>query len=78
MDGHKEWLKRGFDDGIFMLSGGIQPGLGGAILAHEIALSELQDRVNEDPFVAQRVVNAEILEIAPGQTDQRLAFLQNV
>jgi uncharacterized protein YciI len=78
MDGHSEWLKRGFDDGVFLLSGSIQPGLGGAILAHDISLSVLQDRVNEDPFVAQDVVKAEILEIAPGQTDARLAFLQNV
>ena len=78
MDGHKEWLKRGFDEGVFLLSGSIQPGLGGAILAHDVSLSALQDRVNEDPFVAQNVVNAEILEIAPGQADERLAFLQNV
>jgi hypothetical protein len=28
------------------------------------------------PFVAEGVVSAEILAIAPGRTDERLAFLQ--
>ena len=28
--GHKEWIKRGFDDGVFLLTGTLQPGLGGA------------------------------------------------
>ena len=33
MDGHKEWIKRGFDDGVFLLAGSLQPNLGGAIAA---------------------------------------------
>ena len=76
MEGHKAWLKRGFDDGVFVLTGSLQPGLGGGILAHKISLPELQSRVNDDPFIAENVVSAEILEIAPSRTDDRLAFLQ--
>ena len=75
MDGHKEWLERGFDDGIFLLTGSLQPNLGGGIVAHNTSLSELQDRVNDDPFVAENIVSAEILEIAPSRSDERLAFL---
>jgi uncharacterized protein YciI len=75
MEGHKEWLKRGFDDGIFLLAGSLQPNSGGGIVAHNTSLPDLQSRVNDDPFVAERVVSAEILEIAPSRTDQRLAFL---
>lgn len=75
MEGHKEWLKRGFDDGVFLLSGSLQPGLGGGLLAHNTSLAELQRRVNADPFVAERVVAAEILELTPSRTDPRLAFL---
>lgn len=78
MEGHKAWIKRGFDDGVFLLSGSIQPSSGGAVLAHNISLSDLQGRVNDDPFVAENIVNAEILEITPGQADERLAFLQSV
>ncbi|MGF1629782.1 MAG: YciI family protein [Kiloniellaceae bacterium] len=75
MEGHKEWLKRGFDDGIFLLAGGLQPNLGGGIAAHNTSLSELQSRVSDDPFVAENVVSAEILEITPSKADERLEFL---
>jgi uncharacterized protein YciI len=76
MEGHKVWLKRGFDDGVFLLAGNLQPQLGGGIVAHNTSLSDLQSRVNGDPFVAENVVSAEILEIAPSRTDERLNFLQ--
>ncbi|MGW7261942.1 YciI family protein [Streptomyces sp. NPDC054842] len=75
MAGHQEWIKRGLDDGVFLLVGSIQPGLGGAVLAHNTSPEELQKRVDEDPFVARNVVTAEIIEIAPGMTDERLSFL---
>jgi uncharacterized protein YciI len=75
MEGHKEWIKRGFEDGVFFLAGSLQPKLGGAIMAHNTSLSALQGRVNGDPFVAEKVVAAEILEITPSKTDERLKFL---
>ena len=74
MDGHKAWIKQGFDDGVFLLSGSLQPSSGGAVVAHDTSLAELQHRINNDPFVRENVVTAEILEITPGQTDERLAF----
>ena len=77
MEGHKSWIKRGFDEGVFLLSGSLQPGLGGGILAHNTALADLEARVNQDPFVAENVVRAEIVQIAPGKADERLAFLLN-
>jgi uncharacterized protein YciI len=75
MEGHKEWIKRGFDDGVFLLAGSLQPNLGGAIVAHNTSLSDLQSRANEDPFVAENVVGAEIFEITPSRADERLRFL---
>ena len=75
MEGHKEWIKRGFDDGVFLLVGSLQPNLGGGIVAHNTSLSDLQSRVNIDPFVAEKVVKAEILEINPSKADARLNFL---
>ena len=75
MDGHNEWIKRGFDDGVFLLVGSLQPNRGGGVMAHNTSLSDLQNRVNEDPFVAEKVVSAEILEITPAKTDERLKFL---
>lgn len=75
MEGHNEWIKRGFDDGVFLLVGSLQPGLGGGILAHNTSLIDLQTRVDDDPFVARDVVSAEILEITPAKSDARLQFL---
>jgi uncharacterized protein YciI len=75
MEGHKEWIKRGFDDGVFLLVGNLQPNLGGGIVAHTTSLADLQSRVNADPFVAQNVVSAEILEITPSRADERLKFI---
>lgn len=75
MDEHNAWIKRGFDDGVFALVGSVQPAQGGGIVAYNTSLSELQTRVDEDPFVKAAVVNAEIIEIVPGKVDDRLAFL---
>ncbi|TPW13541.1 MAG: hypothetical protein FD130_1555 [Halothiobacillaceae bacterium] len=69
MAGHNEWIKRGFDDGVFLLVGTLQPHLGGGIVAHNTSLSDLHHRVNDDPLVAENVVSAEILEITPSQTE---------
>ena len=75
MEGHNAWLKRGFDEGVFLLAGTIQPKLGGGIIAHNVTLPALQQRVGDDPFVAANVVKAEIIEIAPSKASEHLAFL---
>jgi uncharacterized protein YciI len=75
MEGHKAWLKRGFDDGVFLLSGSLQPNRGGGILAHNTSLPDLQSRVAEGPFVVENVVTAEVVEITPSKADARLQFL---
>ena len=75
MEDHTTWLRQGFDDGVFLLAGSLNPQTGGAILAHGESRDDMAARVAADPFVAQGVVEAEILEIAPSRTDARLAFL---
>lgn len=75
MDGHKQWVKRGFDDCVFLLAGSLEPSLGGAIIAHNTSRPALQDRVNADPFVVENVVTADIVEIEPARADARLQFL---
>jgi uncharacterized protein YciI len=76
MEGHKSWIARGFDDGVFSLVGSLQPNAGGAILAHGISLAQLRARLEEDPFVVENVVSVEVLEITPSRVDERLAFLR--
>lgn len=75
MAGHTEWIERGFNDGVFLLTGSLQPNLGGGIVAHNTSRSDLQSRVSDDPFVAENVVSTEIVEITPSKTDDRLGFL---
>lgn len=74
-EGHRQWLGRGFEEGVFLLAGSLQPGKGGVIIAHNTSLPELEIRVNEDPFVKEDIVAAEIIEISPSRTDERLNFL---
>ncbi len=75
MEGHNEWIMHGFDDGVFLMVGSLQPNLGGGIMAHDTTLSDLQSRVNNDPFVVENVVSAEIIEFTPAKADERLKFL---
>lgn len=75
MDGHNKWIQQGFDDGVFLLTGSLQPGLGGTVLAHNIEAEALRARVEDDPFVAEGIVWAEILQVSPGRADPRMDFL---
>ncbi len=76
LEGHNAWIKRGFDSGTFLLAGTLQPNAGGTLLAHNIDRKRLEALVQEDPFVAERVVSAEIHEVTPGHVEERLMFLK--
>ena len=77
IEGHNAWLKSGFEDGVFLLAGSLQPNQGGAIVAHNTSLADLQSRVGNDPFVVEKVVTAEVFEISASKADSRLEFLIN-
>ncbi len=74
-ESHGVWIQRGFDDGVFLAVGSITPSVGGAILAHQCTLEDLQRRVAEDPFVVNKVVLADIEEVNVSRADPRLQFL---
>ncbi len=65
MDSHEAWLKRGFDDGAFLLSGSLKPQGGGGIMAYNISRDDLETRMSDDPFVAHDVVAPDIIELEP-------------
>jgi len=75
LDGHKAWLQQGFDDGVFLMAGSLRAQQGGVVMAHQVDSKDLQQRVDADPFVMQGIVSAEILDIAPARTDDRMRFL---
>ena len=75
MDRHNAWLREGFAKGTFVLSGSIQPKAGGAVLAHNATPEQIRAILNEDPFVAEDVVTAEIVEISASKSIPELGFL---
>jgi uncharacterized protein YciI len=75
MAGHNQWIEQGFDEGVFLLTGNLQPGLGGAVIVQGLSRDELEKRLLEDPFVREKVVIPEVIEIEPKKTDARLNFL---
>jgi uncharacterized protein YciI len=75
MDGHKAWLKRGFDDGVFLLAGGLEAKSGGGLLINNTTRAELEARISEDPFVQQEIVTVEIIELSPSKAVPSLEFL---
>lgn len=77
MAAHNEWIERGFDEGVFLLVGRLEPQLGGAVVAHQTSRSELEERIRSDPFVVHDVVKAELVEVTPAKVDSRLAFLRS-
>lgn len=70
-----QWIQEGFDDGIFLVAGKLQPNAGGGIDAHNTTFSLLQKRVEADPFLAHDIVESEIVEISPSRVDARLDWL---
>lgn len=75
MEGHNQWIKQGFEEGVFVMVGSLQPGLGGSVLAHGESREALESRISKDPFVVENIVTPEILEIEPKKADERLNFL---
>ncbi len=76
MAAHNDWIRKGFEDGVFLMTGSLVPGKGGMVLAHQISRTDLEARIAGDPFVREKIVSAEIHEIQPSRLDERLAFLQ--
>jgi hypothetical protein len=68
VDGHDAWIKCGCD-------GSVCPNAGGAILAHNTRLPTLK-RVCWNIRSSRKRGRADIVEIGPGRSDERFAFLR--
>lgn len=73
---HQAWVKQGFDDGVFVLSGGQRPRTGGALIAIGDDVGKIQARVDRDPFVVSGVAAAQLVEVIPFTVDARLAWMK--
>ncbi|MFP5384524.1 MAG: YciI family protein [Bacteriovoracia bacterium] len=78
MAAHNEWIKKGLDDGNFLIVGSLKPNLGGVIVAHNITKECLEKKVSQDPFVVENIVSVELLEISPSKVSEGLTrFLES-
>ena len=74
---HVQWIKQGIDDGVFLMAGGLPPERGGSVFAHGLTLEALEARLEADPYIAEGVVQPEIIEFSPALAEPRLQFLLN-
>lgn len=75
MEGHNMWIKRGIDERAFLVVGSLPANSGGGLIVHGLSREALEAKLQDDPFVAQKIVSPEIIEITPSKTVERLAFL---
>jgi uncharacterized protein YciI len=75
LEAHRAWVRQGYCDGVFLVSGPQTPRKGGAILAHNIDRAALEARLALDPFQQAGLVTHHITEMAPRFADPRLNFL---
>jgi len=75
MAAHKDWLQAGFDDGVFLAAGNLYGQPGGGILVHGLEEAAVRERLAQDPFVANGLVEVTLSGFTPAKTDSRLQFL---
>lgn len=75
MEGHKAWITRGFESGMFQLLGSLVPAAGGALIANGDSRESVEKFVALDPFVEHGVVEVAIHEFEPNRTAPELAFM---
>ncbi|MDR2853020.1 MAG: YciI family protein [Burkholderiaceae bacterium] len=72
---HREFLKRYYASGKFLLSGRKEPRTGGVILAVAETRAEIESIVQNDPFHREKIANYEIVEFLPSMSVEHLANL---
>ncbi|KUM43266.1 YciI family protein [Pseudomonas sp. EpS/L25] len=65
LDTHKNWLAHHLSTERILCAGPLAHGGGGFILAHAATLSEIEEMLADDPFVAEGLVRTDILAIQP-------------
>lgn len=65
LDAHREYLKRHYDAGHFLISGRKDPRTGGVILARADSPDEVVRWISEDPFKQAGVASYELIRWLP-------------
>ncbi len=72
---HNIFLKKYYDKGYFLLSGGNHSRTGGILLAKASSKDELTSILCLDPFYTYELADFDIVEFAPSMTASGLEFL---
>lgn len=70
---HREFLKRYYDAGKFIVSGPREPRTGGVILANVANEVEAMKIIVEDPYFTEKVAEYEVIRFNPRHHDPRFA-----
>ncbi len=72
---HKQFLKKYYDEGIFLLSGRKNPRTGGIILARAENMASIEKIIAEDPFNRNGLADYTIIEFLPTMANETLQTL---
>ncbi|MDE1170169.1 MAG: YciI family protein [Verrucomicrobium sp.] len=62
---HRDFLQTGYDQGILLLSGPMNPRTGGFIVGRGDSLEEFQAFMADDPFLKKNVASYRFVEFVP-------------
>lgn len=62
---HREFLQRGYDQNLLLLSGPQNPRLGGIVLARASSLDEIKAFFKNDPYQQRSLAEYRFVEFAP-------------
>ena len=60
---HGAWVKKYFNEGVFLAAGPKKNKLGGVILAHSIEKEKIMQIISEDSYVKADVADYQVIEI---------------
>jgi len=78
MPGHIEWLRQGYDEGLFIASGRRIPRTGGVILARSGDEPALRDKLARDPFVIHGAARCDVVEFTASMTAPGAEVLKTI
>lgn len=65
LEPHRDWLKRGFASGHFLMAGRRDPRIGGVILIKAETLEEARALAAADPFITEGVAEYDLIAWEP-------------
>lgn len=72
---HLVYLKKYYDQGVFIVSGPQKPRTGGVIIAHAPSRDELWTILKEDPYCSRNLAEYQIFEFMTNHTSPDFANL---